>query len=188
MGAISARFLTCMCHLRIAMCTIAVTRIWFAKFEVELFAADLNKRFAHDPEALARGGVTSRDPLTFGKVGFDIPRLLRTYDDYMMPLKLDNFHFASYPSIRDCWMAIAETGRAAGYDQLAVIAMHALALPATSCHVERINKELRRIVRATGTRVSPSTELARMILATCPDARVFLADSRDAVPVSVADV
>jgi hypothetical protein len=83
---------------------------------------------------------------------------------------------------------LGDAGRAAGYDQLAVIAMHALALPATSCHVERLNKELRRIVRATGTRVSPSTELSRMILATCPEARVFGAETPGGVPIVVAEV
>ena len=66
--------------------------------------------------------------------------------------------------------------------------MHALALPATSCHVERLNKELRKILRASGTHVLPTTELSRMILATCPDARVFVAETPGAVPIIVADV
>jgi hypothetical protein len=68
-------------------------------------------------------------------------------------------------SLAELWDAFELEYRHLGFGQLAVVARHVLALPASEAHAERLNKILRRICRKPGPRLRPRQKLARVIIA-----------------------
>jgi alkylhydroperoxidase/carboxymuconolactone decarboxylase family protein YurZ len=61
----------------------------------------------------------------------------------------------------------ARSSAAAGSISWRTVALRVLALRATQAHQERLNKHLRRIIRACGTHLADQTEFARLIRSAC---------------------
>ena len=66
-------------------------------------------------------------------------------------------------SLAELWDAFEREYRHLGYNQLADVARHVLALPASEAHVERLNKILRRICKKAGPMLGQTQKLARLI-------------------------
>jgi hypothetical protein len=91
------------------------------------------------------------------------------FEQFLNPIQSDGFVDLMVLPARDLWTSIGARFSRSGFEQVAEVAPRVLTLPATQAHQERLNKHLRRIIRACGTQLADRTEFARPILSACAD-------------------
>jgi hypothetical protein len=97
----------------------------------------------------------------------DAKIVIAAFEQFLNPIQSDEFLDLMALPVRDLWTGLGAKFGRSGFDRLAEVALPVLALPATQAHQERLNKHLRRIIRACGTQLADQTGFPRLILSAC---------------------
>jgi hypothetical protein len=127
--------------------------------ELRLYIEDLNTRF------------TSLNAMEHGPAHelLDAETVVAAFERFLNPIQSDEFLDLSALPVRDLWTGLGAKFSRSGFNQLADVALRVLALRATQARQERLNKHLRRIIRACGMQLADRTEFAPLIRSACAD-------------------